>query len=93
MDRGRGPIDPAGDPAALPGLPPSALAGADGLVLRRTSYQPWEEGYWRYLSDPVVLVADLRASRAPAETAGEAPGVRFVGGGVPRIFLRLRPRG
>jgi len=67
-----GPIDPAGDPAALPGLPPPALAGEEGLVLRRMSDQPWEEGYSRYLSDPVVLVADLRASRAYAETAAEA---------------------
>ena len=66
-----GPIDPPGDPALLPGLPRTALMGENGLVLRRMSDQPWQEGYLLYQSEPVVVLSDLRASRAYARTSAE----------------------
>ncbi|MEM7480683.1 MAG: Ig-like domain-containing protein [Acidobacteriota bacterium] len=62
----------AGDPSVWPGLPSTALTGPDGLLLRRLAEQPWEEGYQMYLSDPVVTVADLRASEAYVRTSDEA---------------------
>ncbi len=43
------------------------------LLLRRQATNPWEEGYEIFVSDPVVLLADLRASivvgMTPAEKA------------------------
>ena len=66
-----GPIDPPGDPALLPGLPPTALVGENGLVMRRMSDVPWQEAYMMYESEPVVVLSDLRASRAYARTAAE----------------------
>jgi hypothetical protein len=65
------PITAAGESAALAGLP-QAYTGQDGLVLRRLSDQPWEEGYQTYRSDEVAVVADLRALRAYQRTAAEA---------------------
>ncbi len=64
-------IDGAGDPAQLPGLPPTALAGSESLVLRRQASNAWEEGYQLYLSDEVVAVADLRAAKDYQRTAAE----------------------
>ncbi len=66
-----GPIDPQGDPALLPGLPPTALVGENGLAMRRMSDVPWQEGYMMYESEPVVVLSDLRASRAYARTPAE----------------------
>ncbi|MDY7093844.1 MAG: Ig-like domain-containing protein [Acidobacteriota bacterium] len=66
----------AGDPALLAGLPPTALSGADALVLRRLADDPWEDGYNLYLSDEVVALADLRAAQSFSRTAAEASACR-----------------
>ncbi|NJL26592.1 MAG: hypothetical protein HC897_01300 [Thermoanaerobaculia bacterium] len=52
----------AGNSAQLPQLPPTSYQGAQALVLRRQADQPWEDGYSLFASEPVVLLADLRAS-------------------------------
>ncbi len=69
------PIDGAGD---LPGIPKTGFTGDDGLVLRRLSANPTDEGSHWYESEVVVAIADLRAARAytrtPAENAANAPG-------------------
>lgn len=61
-------IDGAG---YTPGLPGPSLAGSDALVLRRQSDDPKQDGYNRYLSGVVSVIADLRAARAYARTAAE----------------------
>ncbi len=69
------PIDGAGN---LPGLPRTAFLSDDGLVMRRLSASPTDEGSHWYESEVVVAIADLRAARAyartPAENAANAPG-------------------
>ncbi|HSL81388.1 MAG TPA: DUF6531 domain-containing protein, partial [Thermoanaerobaculia bacterium] len=61
----------AGGPTAIPGLPPAALEAADGLLLRRLSDNPLDEGYQVYLSEEVAALADLRASAEFDRTARE----------------------
>ena len=57
------PLVAPGDPTALPDLPRVALTGADqGLKLTRQSDKPYDEGHQIYLSEPIVLLADLKAS-------------------------------
>ena len=73
------PIDGAGELAGFPGaIPKAAFLGEDGLVLRRLSDRPTDEGAHWYESDVVVAIADLRAARAytrtPAENAANNPG-------------------
>lgn len=70
------PIAGAGDPAAISGLPAASLEGPEkGVRLRRLAQNPWEEGYQLYLSEEVVALADLRASRdyqgLPVEKASQ----------------------
>ena len=55
-------VDGAGDPAVIPDLPPTSYRGQDGIRLRRLADRPWEEGYGLFVSEPILLVADLRAS-------------------------------
>ena len=62
------PFDGAGD--ALD-MPPAAYLDLDALRLERQADDPWEEGYRLYLSEPVVLLSDLRASAAYEETEDE----------------------
>ncbi|MCP4657523.1 MAG: hypothetical protein GY856_19125, partial [bacterium] len=58
----------AGDPALIANLPPvsfrttGAVPATGSLVLERQAEHPWEEGYNLFVSDPVVVLADLRAS-------------------------------
>ncbi|MCP4547098.1 MAG: hypothetical protein GY835_11585 [bacterium] len=52
----------AGDPLLIENLPPTGFTGSDGLVLTRLAGKPWEEGYNVFSSDPIVVLADLRAS-------------------------------
>jgi len=49
----------AGEPADLP---PTSYLDTEALVLERQADNPWEPGYSLFLSEPIVLVADLRAS-------------------------------
>jgi RHS repeat-associated protein len=66
------PIDGAGDPALLAGLPRTSLSGAEGgVLLRRQAQNRWEEGYQLYLSDEIAAVADLRAAAGYSRTAAE----------------------
>ncbi|NJL27050.1 MAG: RHS repeat protein, partial [Thermoanaerobaculia bacterium] len=51
--------------------PPTALVGESALVLQRQSDEPWQEGYNLFLSEPVVLLADLRASAKISRTPKE----------------------
>ncbi|NJL27416.1 MAG: hypothetical protein HC897_05730, partial [Thermoanaerobaculia bacterium] len=51
--------------------PPTALEGEQALVLHRQSDEPWQEGYNLFISDPVVLLADLRASAKITRTSKE----------------------
>lgn len=60
------PADDAGD---LPDLPTTRL---DAVELRRQATNAWEEGHRVYLSDPIVLLADVRASVAYSLSAGES---------------------
>ncbi len=64
------PIPPAA-PASMGDVPPVALTGATALKMHRTAEHPYEEGYGRYQSEPIVFLADLRASRAWQRTARE----------------------
>lgn len=41
-------IDGAGDPASIPGLPPTSLTGENGLVLRRQSADQLHDGHHLY---------------------------------------------
>ena len=52
----------AGDPDTIENLPVTSLKDEEGLVLKRMADNPWEDGYGRFLSEPVVVLADLRAS-------------------------------
>jgi RHS repeat-associated protein len=61
------PVQGAGEAAALPGLP----APVTEVTARRLAENPWEEGYQLYLSDPVAVLAELRAARDYARTALE----------------------
>ncbi|HEX9737173.1 MAG TPA: RHS repeat domain-containing protein, partial [Thermoanaerobaculia bacterium] len=61
-------IDGAGNPAQIPDLPPTTLRD---LELRRQGADPAQSGYNLFLSEPVVLLADLRASVHYQETDGE----------------------
>ena len=49
-------------------LPSTSLRG---LALKRQGRHPWEQGYGLFLSDPVVLLADLRAMADYERTALE----------------------
>ena len=71
LEPGGLPIDGAGDPAVIPGLPRTSLAQSAGLTLYRLADNPWEEGYQLFLSEEVSTVADLRAAKAYARTAKE----------------------
>ncbi len=64
------PIPPAA-PAGMGNVPPVALTGATALRLRRESDDPREEGIHRYISDPIIVLSDLRASRAWRRSSGE----------------------
>ena len=56
-------IAPAGDSTVLTDLPPVALTGTDhGVKLTRLSDKPYDEGNQLYLSEPIVVLADLKAS-------------------------------
>ncbi|MEM1181669.1 MAG: Ig-like domain-containing protein [Acidobacteriota bacterium] len=68
---GGGEIAGAGDPDRLAFLPPTGLKGDDGLVLKRQSDVPWHEGYQLYLSEPILSIADLRASHFYVMTEAE----------------------
>ncbi|MBP9825615.1 MAG: RHS repeat protein, partial [Thermoanaerobaculia bacterium] len=73
------PIDSPGAVAGFQdGIPKTAFLGEGGLVLRRLSANPTDEGAHWYESDVVVAIADLRAARGytrtPAENAANAPG-------------------
>ena len=72
------PIDSAGRSPAFRGSRRPPSLGDDGLVLRRLSASPTDEGAHWYESDVVVAIADLRAARGytrtPAENAANAPG-------------------
>ncbi|MDA8016720.1 MAG: Ig-like domain-containing protein [Thermoanaerobaculia bacterium] len=46
------------------GTPPTSYRDDEALELRRLADRPYENGYRTYLSEPVVLIADLRASIA-----------------------------
>ncbi|MEM9594708.1 MAG: Ig-like domain-containing protein [Acidobacteriota bacterium] len=60
------PSDDAGEGLDLP------TTRLDGVELRRQAGNAWEEGHRVFLSDPVVLLADLRASAAYVLSAGES---------------------
>ncbi|MCP4959094.1 MAG: RHS repeat protein, partial [Actinomycetia bacterium] len=64
-------IDGAGDPDLIAGLPPTSYRGNDGLLLRRLSDRPYDEGYGIFVSEPIVLIADLRASAYYQQTPEE----------------------
>jgi len=64
-------IGGAGDPATLPDLPPTSLAGTDGVILHRLSDNPLDEGYQIYLSEEIAPLADLRAASAFTRTTTE----------------------
>ncbi|MEO1365724.1 MAG: DUF6531 domain-containing protein, partial [Acidobacteriota bacterium] len=55
-------ITGAGDPDVYTKLPPTSYRDADGLLLKRQSDVPWHEGYQIFLSEPIITLADLRAS-------------------------------
>ncbi|MEM8996813.1 MAG: DUF6531 domain-containing protein, partial [Acidobacteriota bacterium] len=60
------------DGVSLDVSPPTAYRGAEALELRRMADRPFEDGYGLFLSEPVALVADLRASIAYERTAEES---------------------
>ncbi|MEM7586358.1 MAG: RHS repeat-associated core domain-containing protein, partial [Acidobacteriota bacterium] len=64
-------IDDAGDPAIYQDVPPTRYLGNDGIVLRRLSDRPHDQGYGIFVSQPVVLLADLRASVYYDQTSAE----------------------
>ncbi len=64
------PIPPAASPS-MGDVPSVALTGAFALKMHRSAEHPYEEGYHRYVSDPIVFLADLRASRTWQRTARE----------------------
>jgi len=53
----------AGDPLLIDQLPPTSFTGSEGLALKRLAGKPWEEGYHVFSSEPIVVLADLRASQ------------------------------
>jgi RHS repeat-associated protein len=56
-------ITPPGDPDQLTDLPRVELKGTDhGIKLTRLSDNLWEEGHQLYLSEPIVVLGDLKAS-------------------------------
>jgi RHS repeat-associated protein len=58
-------IDGLGDSETVTGLPRTRLSGdAHGLVLKRLSDKPFEEGYNLYRSDEIAAIADVRAAKA-----------------------------
>ena len=64
----------AGTPAAtgpMTKLPTTALEGEDALSLRRQSDDPRQAGYNLFISEPVVVLADLKASHAYDMTEAE----------------------
>ncbi len=65
---GGGPMDGLGD---APGLPPVALEGEQGLLMKRMASRGFEEGYQWFLSEPLAVIADPRASAAYTRTARE----------------------
>ena len=65
-------LAPVGSIADLPGAPAVAREGAQALQFRRQSDDPREEGVTRYVSEPVVALADVRASRTWQRTPQEA---------------------
>ncbi|MDA8020339.1 MAG: Ig-like domain-containing protein, partial [Thermoanaerobaculia bacterium] len=62
------PIDGAGEGTDVP---PVSFLGQDAMLLERQADDPWEEGYRLYISEPVVLLSDLRASAAYEEHEDE----------------------
>jgi RHS repeat-associated protein len=64
-------IAAAGDSEQLDGLPRVALTGEDGLLLRRQSAEPHQDGYNLYVSEEVAALADLRAARDYTRTEDE----------------------
>ncbi|MCG8459989.1 MAG: DUF6531 domain-containing protein, partial [Holophagales bacterium] len=68
-----------GDAGVLTGLPPTSFRGADGLVLHRQSSDPRHEGYRIFLSDPVIVLADLKASHHYPMTQAEKDAVGWAG--------------
>ncbi|HEY6322118.1 MAG TPA: DUF6531 domain-containing protein, partial [Thermoanaerobaculia bacterium] len=66
------PIVAPGDPTVLTDLPRVALTGADqGLKLTRQSDKPYDEGHQIYLSEPIVVLADLKASHKYNRSSAE----------------------
>ncbi|MEO1082739.1 MAG: DUF6531 domain-containing protein, partial [Acidobacteriota bacterium] len=59
------------DGLTLDGAPPTSYKDSEALELRRMADRPYEDGYGLYLSEPVVLIADLRASIAYDRTPDE----------------------
>ncbi|HEV7509645.1 MAG TPA: Ig-like domain-containing protein [Thermoanaerobaculia bacterium] len=56
-------VSELGDPEVITNLPRASMTGEDdGLKLTRVSEKPWEDGYNRYVSKPVAVLADVRAS-------------------------------
>lgn len=59
------------DLGALTGLPRTRLEGEHGLIFRRMSDHPWDDGYGMYESEEIVLLADPRASHEYSRNALE----------------------
>ncbi len=64
-------LPPLGPSTGLSGAPSVGYTGSSGITFRRESDDPREDGISRYVSEPIVALGDLRASRAWNRTARE----------------------